>query len=115
VIQLERQVKEWSFVGGYAGEAVTQGADNPLSFTPDRGFAKSFVGRVALTIDVNRSLAVETAVRGAGSFVRFEYSQMAGQHWRVTPGVAWIRGGSADFLGQYHRNSYVSLAVRYSF
>jgi len=24
VIQLERMVKEWSFVGGYAGEAVTQ-------------------------------------------------------------------------------------------
>jgi len=115
VIQLERQVKEWSFVGGYAGDVVTHGADNPLSFTPDRGFAKSFVGRAALTIDVNRSLAVETAVRSAGSFVRFEYSQMVGQHWRVTPGVAWIRGDSADFLGQYHRNSYVSLAVRYSF
>ncbi len=115
VIQLERQVKEWSFVGGYAGEAVTRGADNPLSFTPDRGFAKSFVGRAALTIDVNRSLAVETAVRPAGSFVRFEYSQMFGQHWRATPGIAWIRGGAADFLGQYRRNSYLSLAVRYSF
>lgn len=115
VIQLERQVKEWSFVGGYAGEAVTHGADNPLSFTPDRGFAKSFVGRAALTIDVNRSVAVETAMRGAGSFVRFEYSQTFGQHWRATPGIAWIRGDASDFLGQYRRNSYLSLAVRYSF
>jgi len=115
VIQLERQVKEWSFVGGYAGEAVVQGADNPLRFTPDRGFAKSFVGRAALTIDVNRSLAVETAVRAAGSFVRFEYSQTFGQHWRATPGIAWIRGDAVDFLGQYRRNSYLSLAVRYSF
>jgi hypothetical protein len=115
VIQLERQVREWSFVGGYAGEAVTAGAYNPLSFTPDRGFAKSFVGRAALTIDVNRSLVVETAVRAAGSFVRFEYSQAFGQHWRVTPGVAWIRGDMTDFLGQYNHNSYASLAVRYSF
>lgn len=115
VIQLERQVKEWSLVGGYAGEVVTRGANNPLRFTPDRGFAKSFVGRAALTIDVNRSLSVETAVRSAGSFVRLEYSQTFGQHWRVTPGVAWIRGDMMDFLGQYRRNSYASFAVRYSF
>ena len=115
VIQVERQVKEWSLVGGYAGEAVTGGAASALSFTPDRGFAKSFVGHATLTIDVNRSLTVETAVRAAGSFVRFEYSQAFGEHWRVTPGVAWIRGDMTDFLGQYHRNSYASLAVRYSF
>src|SRR6202030_4010974 len=85
VIQLERQVKEWSFVGGYAGEVLTARAGNPLNFTPDRGFAKSFVGRAALTIDVNRSLVLETVVRQAGSFARFEYSQTLGQHWRVTP------------------------------
>jgi len=115
VIQVERQVKEWSLAGGYAGEAVTDGAGNPLSFTPDRGFSKSFVGHATLTIDVNRSLTVETAVRSAGSFVRFEYSQAFGEHWRVTPGVAWIRGEITDFLGQYHRNSYASLGVRYSF
>ena len=115
VVQVERQVKEWSLVGGYAGEAVTTGANNPLRFTPDRGFAKSFVGRAALTIDVNRGLVVETAVRSGGSFMRFEYSQALGAHWRVTPGVAWIRGNASDFLGQYHRNSYLSLAVRYSF
>ena len=115
VIQVERQVKEWSLVGGYAGEAVTAGAASPLSFAPDLGFAKSFVGHATLTIDVNRSLTVETAVRATGSFLRAEYSQALGQHWRVTPGVAWIRGDMTDFLGQYHRNSYASLAVRYSF
>jgi len=115
VIQLERMVKEWSFVGGYAGEAVTQATGNPLAFAPDRGFARSFVGRAGLTIDVNRSLTVETAVRAAGSFLRFEYSQALGQHWRVTPGAAWIRGDMTDFLGQYHHNSYLSLAMRYSF
>ena len=115
VIQVERQVKEWSLVGGYAGEAATGGASNTPSFTPDRGFAKSFVGHATLTIDVNRSLTVETAVRAAGSFVRFEYSRALGEHWRVTPGVAWIRGDMTDFLGQYRRNSYGSLGVRYSF
>jgi hypothetical protein len=115
VIQVERQVKEWSLVGGYAGEAVTAGAASPLSFAPDLGFAKSFVGHATLTIDVNRSLTVETAVRAAGSFLRAEYSQALGQHWRVTPGIAWIRGDITDFLGQYHHNSYASLTVRYSF
>jgi hypothetical protein len=115
VLQVERQIREWSLVGGYAGEAVTAGAANALSFTPDRGFAKSFVGHATLAIDVNRSLTLETAVRGAGSFVRFEYSQAFGEHWRATPGIAWIRGDMTDFLGQYHRNSYASLAVRYSF
>ncbi len=115
VIQVERQIREWSLVGGYAGDVLTAGPANPLQFAPDRGFAKSFVGRAELTIDVNRSLAIETAVRGAGSFVRVEYSQAFGQHWRVTPGIAWIRGDMADFLGQYRRNSYASLTVRYSF
>ena len=115
VIQLERQVKEWSFVAGYAGSVVTRDAASPLQFAPDRGFAKSFVGRAGLTIDANRSLAVETAVRAEGSFVRFEYSQLFGQHWRATGGVAWIRGDMSDFLGEYRRNSYASLALRYSF
>ncbi|PYT12711.1 MAG: hypothetical protein DMG59_22595 [Acidobacteria bacterium] len=115
VIQLERQVKEWSFVGGYAGEAVTHTAGNPLRFAPDRGYARSFVGRAGLTIDANRSLALEAAVRAAGSFVRVEYSQAFGQHWRATAALAWIRGDMTDFLGQYRRNSYASLAFRYSF
>ena len=115
VVQLERQVKEWSFVGGYAGEVVTRSTGNPLQFAPDRGFARSFVGRAALTINANRSLSVDAAARAAGSFARFEYSQTFGQHWRATGGVAWIRGDMADFLGQYHRNSYGLLAIRYSF
>ncbi len=88
---------------------------SPKLYSRIAAFAKSFVGHATLTIDVNRSLTVETAVRSAGSFLRVEYSQAFGQHWRVTPGVAWIRGDMTDFLGQYHRNSYASLAVRYSF
>ncbi|HEY4363294.1 MAG TPA: hypothetical protein VGN17_20165 [Bryobacteraceae bacterium] len=115
VVQLERQVREWSFVGGYAGEAVTRSSGNPLDFAPDRGFARSFVGRLGFTIDANRDLSVEAAVRAAGSFTRFEYSEAFGQHWRFTGGLAWIRGDMTDFLGEFYRNSYGLLAIRYSF
>jgi hypothetical protein len=115
VVQVERLVREWSFVGGYAGSVTTRDPATPLQFAADRGYAKSFVGRAGLTIDANRSLAIETAVRADGSFVRFEYSHATGQHWRTTAGVAWIRGDMSDFLGQYNRNSYGSLAIRYSF
>ena len=73
------------------------------------------MGRAGLTIDANRSLAIEAAVRAGGSFVRFEYLQLIGQHWRATGGIAWIRGDQTDFLGEYRRNSYGSLAIRYSF
>jgi hypothetical protein len=86
-----------------------------MQFSPERGFARSFIGRAGWTIDSHRSLAVTTAVRLAGSFLRFEYSQAAGQHWRTTAGATWIRGDITDFLGQYRRNSYFSLTVRYSF
>jgi hypothetical protein len=115
VIQLERQVKEWSFVGGYAGEIVTRTSGNPLEFAPDRGFARSFLGHAGWTIDANRSLALEASVRFHGSVAKLEYSQAFGQHWRATAGLTWIRGAETDFLGQYHRNSYASLAIRYSF
>ncbi len=108
-------MKEWSLAGGYAGEAVVNRAANPLLFDPEQGFAKSFVGRAAWTIDPSRTLTIEAVVRSASSFARAEYSQGFGQHWRATAGVAWIRGSMTDFLGEYRRNSYGSLAIRYSF
>jgi hypothetical protein len=48
-------------------------------------------------------------------WVRGEYSQAIGQHWRATAGLTVIRGATTDFLGQYRRNSHASLALRYSF
>jgi hypothetical protein len=116
VIQLERQFGEWSLVGGYAGEVVTERRTD-LNFAPDRGIAKAFLGRASYTIDVNRSVAIETAIRetGAGAIVRFEYSQALGQNWRVTVGGNLIRGKADDFLGQYRRNSNGLVAIRYSF
>ena len=117
VIQLERQQGNWVLVGGYAGEVVTNATGNPLQFSPERGFARSFLGRADYTISATKNLAFTGAARqnGAGTWLRFEYSQMYGRHWRATGGLTWIHGDDFDFLGQYHRNSYASLALRYSF
>jgi hypothetical protein len=116
VIQVERQTGELSLVGGYAGEAVTD-RRSPFEFSPERGLTKAFLGRASYTIDVNRSVTLETAVRqnAQGAYARLEYSQTFGQHWRGTVGFAVIQGDPMDFLGQYRRNSHGILALRYSF
>jgi hypothetical protein len=116
VVQVERQTGEWVIVAGYAGEAVTTRRSS-ASFAPDRGMTRSIVGRASYTIDPIRTLALETAVRqnGDGIYGKVEYSQARGQHWRATVTGVAIGGHSDDFLGQYHRNSHVSLVLRYSF
>jgi hypothetical protein len=117
VLQLERQSGEWFFVGGYAGEVITKHGSRASDFAPDRGLTKTFLGRAGYTIDANRSVAFETAVRqnGAGAWVKGEYSQAFGQHWRATLNLTLIRGDTSDFLGQYRRNSHGLLVTRYSF
>jgi hypothetical protein len=116
VVQLERQAGEWLLIGGYAGQVVTK-RRSPLDFAPDRGIARTFLGRASYTIDANRSIAIESAVRqsGDGAYLKFEYSQLLGQHWRATAGVGVLSGNATDFLGQYQRNSHSILALRYSF
>lgn len=116
VIQAERQAGEWSLVGGYAGQHTTR-ARQALGFAPDRGLARAFLGRASYTIDANRSLATEGAVRqnAKGVWVKFEYSQALGPHWRATAAFTLIRGDPTDFLGQYRRNSHAALTLRYSF
>ena len=116
VIQLERQAGEWFFVGGYAGQVVTEHR-SAFQFAPDRGLTRAFVARAGYTIDTNRSLALETAVRqnGKGVWVKAEYSQALGGHWRATAAWTLLRGREDDFLGQYHRNSQGKLGLRYSF
>lgn len=117
VIQLERQSGEWFFVGGYAGETVTRMGSRSADFAPDRGLTRTLLGRAGYTIDANRSVAFEAAARqnGNGLWIKSEYSQAFGQHWRATASATLIRGESADFLGQYRRNSHVGLVIRYSF
>jgi hypothetical protein len=116
VIQLERQSGEWSFVGGYTGQAVTEHRST-LFFSPERGFARAFTALAGYTIDTNRSLTFEGVVRqdGQGVLLKAVYSQAWGQHWRATAGAVWIHGSNTDFLGQYHRNSHAILGLRYSF
>ena len=116
VIQLERQIKELSLVVGYAGDAVTS-YSRTLQFSPERGFARAVLAHAQYAIDSNRSVALDTAIRqnGQGSWLRSAYSQTFGEHWRATLGFTWIRGDPSDFLGQYHRNSFALIALRYSF
>jgi hypothetical protein len=116
VFQIERMAGEWVFVGGYAGEAVTK-RRNPIDFAPDRGFARSFLGRAQYTIGPRRTVAFEAAVRqsGDGVWLKSEYSQQLGTHWRATAGFTLIRGDRSDFLGQYRLNSHALVALRYSF
>ena len=116
VVQVERQSGEWLVVGGYAGEAVTA-RRAALTFAPDRGLTRSFVARASYTIDSERSAAIEGAARqnARGAYVKAEYSQARGQHWRATVALVVIRGEPDDFLGQFRRNSHVTLDVRYSF
>ena len=116
VLQLERQSGEWSFVGGYSGEYVSNRRGLP-GFSPDRGLTRAFLGRASYTIDTNRSVMAEAAIRrnGDGVWTRAEYTQAFGQHWRATAGFTLIRGSANDFLGQYRRNSHAILSLRYSF
>jgi len=116
VVQFERQTGEWVIVAGYAGEAVTA-HHSTLTFAPDRGMTRSFVGRASYTIDPRRSVAFETAVHqtGEGIYAKAEYSQARGQHWRATVTLVGLAGDPGDFLGQYNRNSHAALALRYSF
>jgi hypothetical protein len=48
-------------------------------------------------------------------WAKAEYTEAFRQHWRLTAGIAVIRGSTGDFFGPYRRNSYASLALRYSF
>jgi hypothetical protein len=116
VVEVERQTGEWVIVAGYAGEVVTAHR-SALEFAPDRGMARSVVARASYTIDTVRSVAFETAVRqnGAGVYAKAEYSHARGQHWRGTVTGVGIAGHDDDFLGQYHRNSHLKVALRYSF
>jgi hypothetical protein len=116
VVQVERQTGEWIIVAGYAGDVTTKRRAT-FEFAPDRGLARSIVARASYTIDPLRSIAFETAIHqnGHGAFGKVEYSQAHGPHWRATLSGVGIAGRDDDFLGQYHRNSYLSAALRYSF
>jgi hypothetical protein len=116
VVEAERQIGEWLLDGGYAGEAVTK-STGAFSFAPDRGTARSIIGRVSYTVDPRRTIAVEAAARqnGKGFYVKGEFSDALAQHWRLTLTGIGIAGDANDFLGQFSHNSHVSAGLRFSF
>ena len=116
VVQLERQIGEWLLLAGYTGEVITD-EQRGIGFAPDRGLSGSLVGRASYTIDTNRSVALESALRQNmdGFYGKAEYSQARGQHWRATATAVLIRGEPDDFIGQYRLNSHLTLGIRYSF
>jgi hypothetical protein len=95
VVQVERNVSEWTLVGGYVGEVVTAHRAL-LTFDPNRGLARSILGRAAYAIDENRSVTFESAVRqnGDGMWAQAEYSQASGAHWRLTATAAASSGST---------------------
>ena len=50
-----------------------------------------------------------------GVWIKGQYSEAFGAHWRATLAGAGIGGRERDFIGQYRRNSHVLLTMRYSF
>lgn len=116
VIQLERLVGEWTFIGGYIGEMITRERD-PFDFAPDRGLARSFVGRAGYTIGPRSSMSFEAAGREDldGGYGKAEYSRLLSDAVRFTASYALFRGKPTDFFGQYRRNSHFMLKFRYSF
>lgn len=118
VIEAEQQIGEWLFDAGYAGDAVTRKSPSPVQpFAPDRGLARSLIGRAAYTIDPRQTLTIEGALRQTlhGVYLKGEYSTALGQHWRLTVSGVGIHGRKSDFIGQFSDNSHVMVASRVSF
>jgi hypothetical protein len=69
------------------------------------------------TIDATSEVSFEAAVRQNldGVWMKGQYSEAVGAHWRATLAGAAIGGAERDFIGQYRRNSHVLATLRYSF
>ena len=116
VIEVERQTGEWLLDFGYAGDHTTKEYALP-AFAPDRGMARSIIGRASYTVDPRRTVVLEGAVRqtGDGVYAKAEYSQEFAQHVRFTVAGVGIGGKTTDFIGQYNDNSHVRVGLRVSF
>jgi hypothetical protein len=116
VAEIERQIGEWLFVAGYAGEILTS-AERPLAFDPERSLARSLILRASYTVDPRRSLTAEVVARqnGDGYYLKGDYSQAIGNFWRLTLSQILLAGERNDFLGQFDRNSHFSAGLRLSF
>jgi hypothetical protein len=116
VAQLERQIRQWVIAAGYAGQTVFDHR-YPNYFDVDRGLTKTFFAKAVYNLNAPTSLSIETAIRqnGQGALANIEYSRQLANHWRVIGGITILAGARDDFLGQYRRNSFGILKLRYSF
>ena len=116
VLQAERQIRELQVVFGYTGEVVTA-HEGAQQFLGERGFARAVFGHARYALSANRTLTLDVFVRqnGGSALLRPGYSHSFGDHWHASVNYAWLTGNGNDFLGQYHRNSFATLGVRYSF
>ena len=116
VAQLERQIRQWVIAGGYAGQTVFTLRD-PIYFDPERGLTKTFLAKAVYNLNAPASISIETATRqnGRGTWSTVEYSRQVANHWKLIGGITVIAGDRNDFLGQYRRNSFGVLKLRYSF
>jgi hypothetical protein len=116
VLQAERQIRELHVLLGYTGEVVTAHAQSQ-QFPGERGFARAVFGHLRYALNSNRTLTLDLFVRqnGGAALVRPGYSHSFGDHWRASVSYAWLSGDPNDFLGQYHRNSFLMAGLRYSF
>jgi hypothetical protein len=121
VLEIERQVGEWLLTAGYAGETrdseIGIRDSGRIAFDPERGLAGSLIGRLSYTVDPQRTIALEAVARqdGDGVYLKGEYSQGLGEHWRATFKQIIIAGEDNDFIGQFDRNSHFVVALRFSF
>jgi hypothetical protein len=117
VAELERQAGEWILDGGYIGESVLQSGVPAFRFAPDEQIAKSIIGRASYTVDPRRTVTVEGLLRqsGDGAYVKAQFSDALSSHWRITFTGVGISGKDTDFIGQFNRNSNVSVTLRVSF
>lgn len=116
VIEIERQAGEWLFDLGYAGDRATTNHPS-FAFAPDRGLARSYVGRASYTVNPKRSVSLEGALQesGDGFYGKVELSQAIGRFWRLSLAGVVIAGDPQDFIGQYQRNTNGTATLRFSF
>ena len=114
VVQLGRETPRYAFSAGYAGENVTA-KRTQLKFAPDRGLAASLPGPGNYNIDAKRGVSFETAARANGLVDEIGVLGKVGTELQRIGGFHAASRGPTDFLGQYRRNSFFNLALRYSF